>query len=241
MCNSKIVTTSWDDGGLSDIRLAELLRSTGLTGTFYVPIRGYNGMETLGSRDLRALRSEGLEIGAHSVSHGNLSKLSEEDLGHEVRDCKQILEQSLGEQVRMFCYPNGRYNASVIRQVQRAGYKGARTTQMLSLRTDFQCFEMPTTVQAYPHARLAYMRNLGRAKRISGLIRCITQCRRPQTWVEVGKQMFERVLEHGGIWHLYGHSWEIDQLGIWSDLKELLNHVSHRKDVTYATNGQVIS
>ena len=241
MHNLKIVTTSWDDGDPKDIRIAELLRSLGLTGTFYVPIRGYKGMNTLTDRDLRALRAEGLEIGAHSVSHKSLSKLNEEDLGHEVQDCKQILEQSLGEQVLMFCYPNGRYNGSVIRNVQGAGYKGARTTQMLSLKTDFQPFEMPTTVQAYPHPRMAYLRNLGRARSISGLVRCMTQCRRSQTWVDIGKQMFDHVLEHGGVWHLYGHSWEVDQLGIWSDLAELLKHVSHRKDVIYATNGDLLS
>jgi hypothetical protein len=40
---------------------------------------------------------------------------------------------------------------------------------------------------------------------------------------------------------LYGHSWEIDELGIWSDLHEMLDHVSHCKGVTYLTNGQLLS
>jgi peptidoglycan-N-acetylglucosamine deacetylase len=241
MHNLKFVTTSWDDGDVRDVRIAELLRSRGLTGTFYVPIQAYKGIRSLSNCDLRTLRSEGFEIGAHSVSHKDLSRIDEEGLAHEVRDCKQILEQLLGEHVRMFCYPNGRYNASVIRQVQAAGYLGARTTQMLSIGTDFGPFKMPTTIQAYPHSRLAYTKNLARAKNIAGIMRCRGQSWWQKPWVDVGKQMFQYVLEHGGVWHLYGHSWEVDELGIWSDLAELLNYVCHREDVAYITNGELLS
>jgi hypothetical protein len=53
--------------------------------------------------------------------------------------------------------------------------------------------------------------------------------------------MFNRVLEHGGIWHLYGHSWEVDQLGIWPDLTEMLDYVSHRDGVAYVTNSRLLS
>jgi hypothetical protein len=55
----------------------------------------------------------------------------------------------------------------------------------------------------------------------------------------LGKQLFDEVLEDGGIWHLYGHSWEIEELGIWDDLLEMLDYVSHHSNVTYLTNGQL--
>lgn len=234
-----IVTTSWDDGDPNDLRIARLLRSRELSGTFYVPIHGYRGGKTLTEGDLRALCSEGFEIGAHSVWHKDLSKLGRKELVHETRDCKQILEQSLGKPVLMFCYPNGRYNASVIHQLREAGYKGARSTRMLSVTTDFSAFEMPTTVQAYPHKGIAYVRNQGRAKSISGLMKSLTVLKKQ--WVGVGKQLFNQVLERGGIWHLYGHSWEIAELKIWDDLNELLDYVAGHEGVTYATNGQILS
>lgn len=240
MWDMRVVTTSWDDGDRRDLRIAELLRSKGLTGTFYIPIQSYKGSTPLASRDLQQLRSEGLEIGAHSVTHKNLSKLNEKDLCHEVHDCKDILEQSLGGQVAMFCYPNGRYNASVIRKVQEAGYEGARTTRMFFCSSQFRPFEMPTTVQAYPHAGITYIKNLAKAKNISGLARCFAEYHRSQSWVDIGKRMFEHILANDGIWHLYGHSWEVDQLGIWRDLTELLSYVSNRTGVTYATNGQLL-
>jgi peptidoglycan-N-acetylglucosamine deacetylase len=241
MCNLTIVSTSWDDGDPKDLRIAELLRSRGLAGTFYVPITGYHGGKTLAAADLRALSCEGFEIGGHGVSHKTLPTLGREELGREVRVCKQILEHELGKEVRMFCYPKGRYDSGVIREVQNAGYQGARTTRMLSSKTAFSPYEMPTTVQAYPHPRIAYLRNLGRARNVPGLLKYITVLTRVGSWVDLGKRLFSQVLEHGGIWHLYGHSWEIDKLGLWSDLREMLDHVSHREGVTYATNGQLLS
>src|SRR3954452_4755575 len=106
----RIVTTSWDDGDPGDIRVADLLRSRNMAGTFYVPIRGYRGQRTLSESDLRSLVAEGFELGGHSVSHVSLSHLSRKQLIREVRDCKQTLEQAIGKSIQMFCYPNGRFN-----------------------------------------------------------------------------------------------------------------------------------
>jgi hypothetical protein len=241
MRNVPIVTTSWDDGDPKDLKIADLLSSRGLPGTFYLPMTGYQGRRTLTTTDIGALSDQGFEIGAHSVSHSNLPSLAAEQLAYEVEVCKQKLEQVVGRSVVMFCYPNGRYDEEVIRHVQQAGYKGARTVRMLSMSTDFLPFEMPTTVQAYPHPSTAYIRNLARAHNAPGLLRFMTKLRRFKSWVELAKQLFSEVLEHGGIWHLYGHSWEVDEVGIWDDLQEILNHVSNRKAVTYATNGQLLS
>jgi peptidoglycan-N-acetylglucosamine deacetylase len=162
-------------------------------------------------------------------------------LACEVRDCKQILEQALGARVLMFCYPNGRFDSNVVQQVCDAGYKGARTTRMLSLGTKFLPFEMPTTLQAYPHTTTSYLRNLGRARNIPGLWTYAMRLRKSANWVALGKELFDQVLNRGGIWHLYGHSWEIDELAIWRQLKELLDYVSKRKNVVYLTNSQLLS
>jgi peptidoglycan/xylan/chitin deacetylase (PgdA/CDA1 family) len=89
----RVVTTSWDDGDPNDIKIADLLRSRKLPGTFYVPITGYQGRKTLCTEDLRTLCSEGFEIGGHSVSHKSLSNVSRKELAREVRDCKQMLSQ----------------------------------------------------------------------------------------------------------------------------------------------------
>lgn len=236
----RVVTTSWDDGDPRDVRIAELLYSRGIAGTFYIPMSGYLNKTTLAGSDLRALSSEGFEIGAHSMSHNSLTLLSDNQIVHEVRTCKQKLEQVVGEEVSMFCYPNGRYDPRVVAEVRRAGYKGARTTWMLSTRLSFLPFEMPTTLQAFPHPMSGYVRDLGRARNLAGLWKFSTELKGLQSWVDLGKKLFSEVLEYGGIWHLYGHSWEIDDLAIWSQLSEMLDYVSHREGVVYLTNGELL-
>ena len=53
----RIVTTSWDDGDRADVRIAELLQSRGILGTFYIPICPYQGRPALSHEDLKSLSS----------------------------------------------------------------------------------------------------------------------------------------------------------------------------------------
>lgn len=234
-----IVTTSWDDGDPNDLRIAELLVSCGLPGTFYIPLSRELERSVLSKAQMSSITQAGFEIGAHTVSHRTLTDLSGAEIETEVWESKVRLEQSLGCDVSMFCYPRGRYDARVLRAVKHAGFMGGRTTQMLSLGFDFPSFEMPTTLQAYPHRDLHYLKNLGRRKSMRGLIHYATNLRRFRTWVDKGQALFDEALRHGGVWHLYGHSWEIEELGIWNELDQMLQYVSKRPGVRYVANSEV--
>jgi peptidoglycan/xylan/chitin deacetylase (PgdA/CDA1 family) len=237
----RIVTTSWDDGDPNDLRVAELLHSRGLAGTFYIPMVGYHGGKALEAADVKALRSEGFEIGAHGVSHNVLTGLNPRELVQEVRICKSRLEDTLSEPVQMFCYPKGRFNKSVIRHVKEAGYKGARTTRMLRQGVDFDPFQMPTGLLAYPNTRMEYAKNLVKGRNVRGLFDYVTRFIRLDSWVSMGKILFDHVLRKGGVWHLYGHSWEIEKLGLWDELEQMLDYVSRREGVRYVTNAELLA
>lgn len=230
----RIVTTSWDDGDYADLTLAEILRSNGVRGTFYIPINYRE--RPLDHHQLRDLASEGFEIGAHGLSHKPLCRLPQAELAQEVRPCKPILEDIIGREVRMFCYPFGRYNASVVHFLKEAGYWGARTVRMLETRSTFSSFEMPTTLQIFPHSSFTYLTNLASARTLESLKTFLVQMPRPGSWFELGKRLFDTVLENGGIWHLYGHSWELEKLSLWDDLRKLLNYVGGREGVSYVPN-----
>ncbi|MEN8176767.1 MAG: polysaccharide deacetylase family protein, partial [Pseudomonadota bacterium] len=53
------------------------------------------------------LRDQGIEFGAHSVSHVRLATLDAERMREEVFGCRHQLEQLLGGPVLDFCYPYG--------------------------------------------------------------------------------------------------------------------------------------
>ncbi|MBZ5719904.1 MAG: polysaccharide deacetylase family protein [Acidobacteriia bacterium] len=235
-----IVTTSWDDGDIRDLRIAELLVQYGMKGSFYVPVKPFNGQPSLNAEQMRQMTATGMEIGAHGVDHEIMSELTLDQTKAVVRESKRFLEDTLGSEVPMFCYPRGRYTTQTMRCLEEAGYRGARTTRMLSTSTQFNKYQMPTSAQVYPHPPVRYMRNLARHKNVVGMFDYLFRLRGEQDWVQLGKTLFDRVERQGGVWHLYGHSWEIDQLGLWGGFEELLKYVSRRDDVRYLTNSQVL-
>jgi hypothetical protein len=59
-------------------------------------------------------------------------------------------------------------------------------------------------------------------------------------WEVKAKVLFDLALSDGGIWHLWGHSWEIDDHNDWNKLERVLNYVSRRSGVSYVSNGETI-
>jgi peptidoglycan/xylan/chitin deacetylase (PgdA/CDA1 family) len=84
------------------------------------------------SAQVRALRDGGMQIGAHTVSHPILARLSVAEAEREIVQSKQALEALLGEPVRQFAYPNGRpgqdYAAETVALVRRLGFDAAVST-----------------------------------------------------------------------------------------------------------------
>ncbi len=235
------MTTSWDDEDRNGLRVAELMSRNGLRGTFYVPTGRLGQTSFFSASDLKTLASAGFEIGAHTVSHAILPELEGMELNREVGECKSVLEEILGTEVSMFCYPKGRVNREVEEAVRRAGYKGARSTEMLSTSAEFDPFAMPATLQAYPHRRSNYVRNFIRLRAPGALLKAIPDLLRFDGWLQLGKSTFDRVLKTGGVWHLYGHPWEIEKLGLWPQLAEMFAYVGNREGVQYVTNGQLLA
>lgn len=236
----RIVTTSWDDGNPHDLEIAELLRARGLPGTFYVPLRGLHGSAVLAGSDLRSLASQGFEIGGHGVTHAELPGCQPRALEREVSASKQRLEDTLGASVAMFAYPRGRHNRKVIEAVKQAGYLGARTTRMLASDFDFDPYRMPTSVQVYPHTRIAYLKNLLRNSYFGRAWTYLVHPTRTRDWAGLAKAIFDSILTKGGIWHLYGHSWEIHQHGLWDALSDVLSYVTRRSGVLYLSNCAIL-
>ena len=59
--------------------------------------------------DLRAVASEGVEVGCHTETHAILSQIAQpSELDREIRGAKEKLEQRLGMPVAHFSYPTAR-------------------------------------------------------------------------------------------------------------------------------------
>ena len=94
-----------------------------------IPPNPPNGCEAMSWDELRAVASEGMEIGCHTETHPILSRLSNRlELESEIRGAKEHMKERLGFDVRHFCYPNGRamdVGEAAIRCVREAGFASA--------------------------------------------------------------------------------------------------------------------
>ena len=235
------VTTSWDDGDVLDERLVSLLEKYGMRGTFYIP-RDYWG-KRLADDAIRNLAARH-EIGAHTLTHADLSAISLEKAKEEIEGSKQLLAGVCGKSIDMFCYPRGRYNNDVSNIVKAAGFKGARTTRQFSLSMPKDLFQIDTTIQVYPfpirHGAgfLRMFRPL--SERFGGfrsLGASLLDCR---SWESVTKAVFDEAVTKGDIFHLWGHSWEIEKYGMWASLERVFGYISKRSDCRYVTNGELV-
>ena len=86
----------------------------------------------LRSDDVRTLHRQGMQIGAHTVSHPILSTLDERQARAEIHGSRQTLADITGEPVGLFAYPNGSpgkdYNADNVELVRSLGFDAAMTT-----------------------------------------------------------------------------------------------------------------
>ena len=85
------------------------------------------------SQEVKAMRIAGMQIGAHTVSHPILARLSEDEARQEMGASKQFLEHLLGERVGLFAYPNGKpgedYTPQNALMVRELGFDAAVSTQ----------------------------------------------------------------------------------------------------------------
>lgn len=78
--------------------------------------------------EVQTLDAAGVEIGSHTVTHPILTQVTKERLRYEIHVSKARLQARLGRAVDLFCYPNGDYHNDAVREVERAGYACAVTT-----------------------------------------------------------------------------------------------------------------
>ena len=236
MAKPFLLTTSWDDGSLHDLRLAELLAKYGLPGTFYVPLS--NSRPTLSNAQIRGL-SRQFEIGAHTVSHVPLRGLTTSQARQEIADSKKWLEDILGKPCSIFCFPGGGYARIHLQLLREAGFVAARTVELLSLqrpRTGHGIALIPTTLQAYPHRASSYFRNAAKRLSVEGVWNLLRGSR-ARGWPAFAEILLERAADVGGVFHLWGHSWEIEENGQWRVLDEALAAISeYRKCASLLTN-----
>lgn len=230
-----VVTTSWDDGHVQDVGLAELLEAAGVCGTFYVAPRSLeiDAGHRLSSAQVCDLSSR-FEIGGHTLTHRRLPTLEPQAAQREIVDGKRELEDTIGAALQSFCYPGGEYDASHVEMVRAAGFRVARTVERFVTTAPTDLLRLGTAVHAYRHLVDVPMRH----RRLRDPRRALSCWR---NWDDLAIALFDQTRALGGVYHLWGHSWEVRARGDWGRLERVLRHIGRQPGVSYVTNGQLAS
>lgn len=205
------VVSSWDDGQLMDLPLAECLQKYGVKGTFYM--NHHSKMLP----QLRELEAKGMEVGSHSWSHPAFYNSSPKRCLDEAVEMRRFLEKELGHPVISFAYPYNyqpAYDADgdyVVRSLRQAGYWSGRATSTGDNRID----AIPEPLAMRPN----FHYNAGAIK--------------------VKAKLDELLKKPGSVLYFWGHSYELTGDGM-KKLEAVLDAVARRPDVWYATLGELM-
>ncbi len=236
-----LVTTSWDDGNILDIKLLSLLDLYGIKGTFYLS----KSTNQLNVKQIKEISTRH-EIGAHSIGHKRLRELEGDDLVYEIEESKKWLEDIIEKQIDMFCYPYGEYNKNVIETVKKCGFIGARVTKSFAVDKNIDAYLMPVTIQVYPFPvknifkskfKSIIYRNYGYFKKIKEMNLSLSSY---FSWMNLANNLFEYSKKLDGYFHVWGHSWEIEKCSMWSSLEKLFMHIKKYENVKFVTNSELL-
>jgi peptidoglycan/xylan/chitin deacetylase (PgdA/CDA1 family) len=235
-----LITTSWDDGHPLDLKLCSLLKDYGISATMYIPITNSEN-KVISSDTIRTIAKD-FEIGAHTYNHTLLTQVDENRMIYELTESKNVLESIVRKEVVSFSYPRGLYNMKVTEKVKDSGYKLARTVRSLSTKLS-RPLEYHPTIHALDYDLLVKGIHTVTASNRSLAFKLLVCKNIFGRWDMIAKKSLDHVLENGGIWHLWGHSWEVDRNHNWPLLRDVLEYVKmngRKYGAEFVTNGMLV-
>jgi len=225
----KAVTFSYDDGVTQDIHLIQMMNRYGLKGTFNLnsELLGLSGsLNRNGQRishyklDPKDVRSvyEGHEVAVHTLTHPNLTDLTQAEIIRQVETDRQNLSALAGYEVVGMAYPCGGVNnddrvAEVIKN--HTGVRYCRTI------TDTHSFAPQENLYRF-NPSVYHIMDFDRL-------------------MELGRAFVELKTDEPAIFYIWGHSYEMDyDPDGWARLDEFFRLISGRDDIFYGTNKEIL-
>ena len=218
----KIITFSFDDGVVDDIRLVALFNKYGLKSTFN--LNAGHLTKALGWRykDVKDVRHinyyddpnlyDGHEIACHSYNHPRLENLDVPTMDNQIRLDKNILEHLYHCKVCGMAYPYGTYNDTIIEVLRNNDIEYSRT---VNSTYDFKLPEKPLTWHPTCHFK-------------------------DERRMELAEAFVNAESAEDMLFYIWGHSYELVTEEDWADFEEFCAFIAEREDIYYCTNIEVL-
>jgi len=127
----KPIILTFDDGYQDAYDNAfPLLQKYQMAGMFYLIIDKIGTPGYLTWDEISEMQKAGMSFGSHTLTHPDLKNLSPANLEREIKGSKEILGQKLGQEITDFCYPSGKHDEKVLKELQTDNYQTAVTTDL---------------------------------------------------------------------------------------------------------------
>ncbi len=220
---SKVLTLSYDDGVVQDIRLMKILDQYGLKCTFNISSGRYVAEETVrqtftGRMKLSEAKElyigSGHEVAIHGFNHPHMARLKSTGVLTEVLDDRKGIEKDYGILARGMAYPHGSYSDQVVELLKQCGIVYSRTTKSTE---NFTFPENWLTWHPTCHHKNPRL-------------------------MELAKRFAEKDLRYPSesqLFYLWGHSYEFDNDDNWQVIEEFASYIGGRDNIWYATNIEI--
>lgn len=215
------IAFTWDDGAPEDMRLFEMHTKYGIPGMFFVPTTNVEGRKVLTSRQIRSQVSDLISFGGHTKHHRYLTEIPANMIEEEIRDNKEYLEDITGNEILHFCLPGGAYSEDMLPTIYKY-YESVRTA-------DTMCFKITDKLvkpafHLYPRGARSLLGNAirhGSYKDGSYVLRNWNR-----DYFQLVMELVNRHERDDSVIVMWGHSWEIEKLGLWREVETIFRQVS---------------
>lgn len=148
-----LISVSFDDGWESVYTQAlPVLQRDGIHTTQYIISGTLDNRSYMSVAQIKSLQAAGHQVAAHTVSHADLTALTDSELTHELVASKQTLNQDFGP-VKDFTSPYGAYNTHTLELISKyyrsqknaEGDPAANEREALNTKQSFN----PMSIQSY--------------------------------------------------------------------------------------------
>ena len=220
---SKVLTLSYDDGVVQDIRLIEILDKYGIRGTFNINTGRYLAEDAERAKYYGRMKlseakqlyiGSAHEVAVHALNHPFLERLKADEVITEIMEDRKNIEAQYGTLARGMAYPYGTYSSEVVDVLAHCGICYSRTTKTTE---NFKFPENWLTLHPTCHHNNPKLMDL--AKNFA--------------------ENNSRYPSDNWLFYVWGHSYEFDDRDNWNVIEEFAKYIGGRDDIWYATNIEI--